>query len=116
MAHISLAQSMPMYDDFSWTPPAELEEVALRNIPWRYYLETEVHIETTDVNGTVRPVDSGSGKFPPLGPLHVIAAVQPGPAQNDQNCARMTVLDRELRSAGIEAVRSVGSSFDGSHS
>ena len=103
---------MPTYDDFEWVPPAELEKLANRDFPWRYYLATEVHFEV----GAVRPAEDGDGQDPPFGPLHVVTAIQPiSDPDPVENATRMDVLDRELTNLGIRAIPVVGSSFDGTH-
>jgi hypothetical protein len=76
-----------------------------------------VRIETPDITGTVQPAARASGaNRPPLGPLHVITAVQPDsdPASAD-NSARMMLLDNELSAAKLHYAVALGSSFDGEH-
>lgn len=54
---------------------------------------------------------------PPLGPLHVISAVQPdGEPTTTDSRDRLTVLDQELEILGLQTVSVVVSSFDGNHS
>lgn len=106
------------YDRLAWTSPAELKTLALGETPWRYYLDTVMYLETAGVRGTVSPssAESSKGRYPPLGPLHVIAAVQPGSEpSSDESATRMDVLDGELHAAGITSIRAIGSSFDGNH-
>lgn len=91
--------------------------MALDESPWRYYLQTIVQFKAGDRSGTVVPLDDAAGgESAPLGPLHVIAAVQPGshPA-SAENAARMGVLDHELRQTGIRSICAVGSGLDGRH-
>lgn len=103
---------MPTYDDFEWTPPAELASLADDKFPWGYYLESAVHFDA----GVVRPADDGDGKDPPFGRLHVVNAVQPhsDPA-SPESASRIRILDRELSERGLASFRVVGSSFDGDH-
>jgi hypothetical protein len=104
------------YDDFTWVCPAELGKMAQCTTPWEWYLATKVHIYTSELIGIVCPVESDGEDDPPLGPLHVITAVQPrSEPDSDENIARIGVLDRELRAAGISSVRAVGTSLDGKH-
>jgi hypothetical protein len=87
-----------------------------REEPWRYYLDTAVHFDCLELKGVVRPVDEGGDEFPPVGPVHVITAIQPGSfPESDENPARMDVLSHELEREGIEFIRAVGSSLDGSY-
>jgi hypothetical protein len=102
---------MHKYEDFEWAPPEDLARLAQGELPWGHYLATAVHFDA----GTVRPAD-GSDGAPPLGPLHVVTAVQPdSDPDSPDSAARMAVLDRELASRGITALRVAGASFDGSH-
>jgi hypothetical protein len=108
----------PRHEDFNWPTVERLRELAADETLWQYYLETMVRIETADLTGIVRPTANATGaKRPPLGPLHVITAVQPDsdPASAD-NSARMILLDNELRLARLHFSPAVGSSFDGTHS
>lgn len=107
---------MQTYDDFTWVGRAELESQALCTNPWGWYLQTKVYFENSTPRGIVCPVDSDGEDLPPLGPLHVITAVQPqsDPA-SDESIARLGVLDRELAAANICSIPVVGVSFDGSH-
>ena len=108
----------PRYEDFQWPTEERLRERAAGETPWQHYLETMVRIETPDMTGTVRPATGATGATrPPLGPLHVITAVQPesDPTSAD-NSARMILLDSELRAARLHYAVAVGSSFDGKHS
>ena len=107
---------MHVYEDFSWVSPGKLERLSAANEPWSFYLETMVHFQTAGVTGVVRPVRGGGSDQPPLGPLHVISATQPGSEPNSkESAARLAVLDVELRNAGIGSIRAIGSSFDGQH-
>lgn len=100
----------PRYEDFESPAAAQLRELAAGETPWRYYLNTMVRIETPDLTGTVQPATRACGaNRPPLGPLHVVTAVQPesDPASND-NSVRMLLLDNELRAAGLQFASAVG--------
>lgn len=92
--------------------------MASDDAPWRYYEQTAVRFDAPACSGRVVPVsDLGGGdESPPLGPLHVVTAVQPDrdPGTAD-SFARLEVLDRELTAAGIRSIPAVGSSFDGGH-
>ena len=84
--------------------------------PWEWYLATKVYIYTSELSGIVCPVESDGEDDPPLGQLHVITAVQPqSEPDSDESMARIGVLDRELKAAGICSIRAVGASFDGKH-
>lgn len=103
---------LKIYDDFEWTPPSVLAELAHNKRPWLYYLATAVRFDS----GTVRPADDGDGENPPLGPLHVITAVHPNSHPDSaENAVRMAVLDSELVRRGVEALPAVGVSFDDNH-
>lgn len=108
-----LACEVATYDDFEWAPPSMLKKRASTDIPWRYYLATEVRFEA----GVVRPAPDGDGSKPPFGPLHIVTAAQPD-AELDRGeiCARLEVLDLELARRGIPSIGVVGSSIDGTHS
>ncbi|MDT5324022.1 MAG: hypothetical protein QOF25_1174 [Mycobacterium sp.] len=104
------------HDDFAWTSPEELEVLAQQDVPWRYYLDTAVYLESADRRGTVTPVSGAGGDRPPLGPCHVIAAVQPdSEPDSEENLARLEVLDRELQAAAIASIRATGTSIEGNH-
>lgn len=109
---------MPSYDDFTWAPADELERLARCEVPSRYYLETAVHFDDTELRGSVWPLTDGlAGEQPPLGPMHIVAAIQPTDDIEDTDAdARLHVLDEELQSAGLSSIRAVGTSFDGTHS
>lgn len=106
------------YGDFQWTPSATLAHLAQGELPWRHYLQTAVEFTGGSQVGTVWPIDAdvGGGDQPPLGSAHVITAIQPNtePTSAD-NVARMAVLDRELQTEDITAIRAIGVSFDGHH-
>lgn len=104
---------MPTYDDFEWARPSQLAKLARADIPWCYYLATEVRFDS----GIVRPAEDGNGTNPPFGPLHVVTAIQPQ-AEHDcaENAMRMEVLDLELARREIPSVGVVGSSSDGTYS
>ncbi len=109
---------MSGHEDFTWDSAEHLARLASCDTLWEHYLQTRVRFEAAGQVGTLWPVDSAvGGNRPPLGPLHVVTAVQP----NSEPCsvdimARMGVLDQELDDAGIRSIRAVGSSFDGTHS
>jgi hypothetical protein len=104
------------YDDFAWVSSTESAKIAQCTTPWEWYLATKVYIYTSELSGIVCPVESDGEADPPLGSLHVITAVQPGSEpDSDENLARMDVLDRELRAAGIRSTPAIGASFDGKH-
>ncbi len=85
--------------------------------PWEWYLATNVRIETPELSGVVHPAESEGDTDPPMGPLHVVTAVQPeSEPGSEDNIARMGVLDRELKAAGLRVTHAVGVSFDGQHS
>ncbi|MGV0734580.1 DUF3293 domain-containing protein [Mycolicibacter sinensis] len=109
---------MAEYRQFAWMSHEELERRARCDIPWRYYLNTEVYIVAPDCHGTVRPVVSETGGVdPPLGSLHVITAIQPdADPLTAESRARLQVLDAELRAARIASIPAVGSSVGGGHS
>lgn len=103
---------MSTYGDFEWTPPAVLTALALDEFPWNYYLQTAVHFD----GGSVWPVEDAVHDDPPLGPLHVVNAVQPNSdASRIDNAGRMDVLDHELAARGLVTLHVVGASFDGTH-
>lgn len=107
------------YEDLPWTSLAELKDLAIKDSPWNFYLETEVYFETPERAGVVRPVREAGDTDPRWGPLHVISATQPGPDPDPKETAtRLAILDRELRESftkPIRWIRAVGSSFDGAH-
>lgn len=108
---------MHTYDDFSWVDPGKLETMAVGDIPWKWYLATNVYFYAPEFSGTVCPVDSDGEDDPPLGPLHVVTAVQPkSEPGSDDNLARMEVLDHELTTKRLVSIRAVGTSFDRTHS
>jgi Protein of unknown function (DUF3293) len=108
---------LPSHKDFQWTSEHRLRQLAHGERPWRDYLDTVVHFDRPGLVGTVVPSDDGNGHaHPPLGPLHVITAIQPdSDPESSDSAARVRVLDGELRAAGLTAVPAVGSSVDGSH-
>lgn len=105
------------YDEFEWTPPDRLAELAQGETPWRYYLDTVVHVDLPDCRGTVRPVEIGTGqKVPPAGALHVITAIQPdSDPGGEDSAARMALLDHHVEEARLRALPVVGASTDGSY-
>lgn len=106
------------HSDFQWASSSTLAQRAQSDVPWRHYLNTAVEFYGDGQTGTVWPLgDSEIGcEQPPLGPLHVITAVQPdSDPTNDNNVARMNVLDHELQAAGVASIRATGASFDGQH-
>ncbi|MBI3224362.1 MAG: DUF3293 domain-containing protein [Mycolicibacterium cosmeticum] len=109
---------MQTYEHFEWTSAEELARLAGGETPWEYYEQTAVYFDVPGASGRVVPMSDAGGDAEslPLGPLHVVTAVQPGgdPASTD-SAARLAVLDRELCAAGIRSVHSVGSSLDGEH-
>lgn len=108
----------PRYGDFEWPTAAQLRQLTASETPWRHYLDTMVRIETPNLTATVHPAARASGaNRPPLGPLQVITAVQPesDPASTDK-LARMFLLDKELRAAGLQFASAIGSSMYGTHS
>ncbi|GAB3039013.1 DUF3293 domain-containing protein [Mycobacterium bourgelatii] len=108
---------MHTYDDFDWVEPGELKTMAMDDILWNLYLATKVNFYIPKLGGIVWPVDSHGEDDPPLGPLHVVTAVQPKPnPDSDDNLARIEVLEYELRVSGRVSIRAVGTSFDGTHS
>ncbi|CAM3018346.1 DUF3293 domain-containing protein [Prescottella defluvii] len=107
------------YEDFAWTPSEQLAALAESDTPWQYYLRTRVRFDPEGPSGTVWPLSDHQqgGDTPPLGRLHVITAVQPdADPDSDDSLARMALLDRSVREAGLRSIRAVGSSFDGAHS
>lgn len=106
------------YDDFEWTGADELAWLAGEATPWQYYERTAVLFDVPGRSGRVVPVSGvgGGGELLPLGPLHVVAAVQPdGDPDSVDSAARLAVLDRELHASGVRSIRAVGSSLDGGH-
>jgi hypothetical protein len=105
------------YADFTWVAIPELKRLADSEGLWRYYRDTEVYLESATRSGTVRPVDSEGSQRPPFGALHIISATQPGetPGTKDSE-RRITVLQQELRTAGLMSIRAVGSSIHGGYS
>ena len=96
--------------------PGRIGSAGAEDVPWRYYLDTAVYLESADRRGTVTPVSGAGGDRPPLGPCHVIAAVQPDSEPDSQeNLARLEVLDRELQAAAIASIRATGTSIEGNH-
>lgn len=107
---------MAAYDDFEWTPHEELARHARCDTTWNHYLATKVHVEAADRAGTVWPADDGGDVDPPLGPLHVVNAIQPDTdPRSADNLARMVVLDNELKILGLRAIPATGASLDGSY-
>lgn len=107
---------MTAYDDFDWTPHEALTRHAHCDTTWNHYLATKVHVEAADRAGTVWPTDGPGEVDPPLGPLHVINAIQPDtdPGSAD-NLARTAVLDHELKTLGLSAIPAIGASLDDSY-
>ena len=104
------------YDDFEWTHPAELEELARGEEVWPFYLKTAVYLDGTEQKGTIWPAEEYGEEEPPMGSLHVLAAVQPrAEPESQESRARTFVLTETLKMDGIESIRAVGSSFDGSY-
>jgi hypothetical protein len=104
------------YNDFEWTAPDELEELAGGQKLWPHYLKTAVYLDGTELRGTVRPVREHGEKAPPMGSLHVLAAVQPwAEPDSEESRARTFVLIETLKMDGIESIRAIGSSFDGNY-
>lgn len=108
---------MAEYARFNWASSEELGQWASVDVPWRYYLSTEVYFGAPGCCGTVRPVESGAGGVrPPLGNLHVLTAVQPdADPMSAESRARLQVLDAELHTRGILSLPAIGSSIDGDH-
>lgn len=108
---------MRAYDDFLWTSVDDLARLADQPIPWAYYLATAVHFDAAGSVGAVIPRDDAGGdEDPPLGPLHVVTAVQPELDEDiAEIAARMDVLDRELSDRRIRSMHVVGAAFDGGH-
>ncbi len=104
------------YEDFDWTPPAKLKELAQDETLWGHYLQTAVHLENAGRKGYVRPVTDRGEDLPPFGSLHVITAVQPGsdPGSED-SAARIRLLNKQLENENPEFLRAVGSSIDGTY-
>lgn len=106
----------PQYGDLDWTTSAQLEKLALGDEPWARYLDTAVYLENAAMRGTVRPVADSIENEPPFGELHVITAIQPdADPQSHESEARLKILTNYLLDEEIEAIRAVGSSFDGVH-
>jgi len=106
------------YEDFFWAASDDLASMADQDTPWRYYEQTAMQFVEPGCSGRVVPVSDlgGGNKHLPLGPLHVVTAIQPdGDPDSGDSAARLKVLDRELRAAGIRSIRAVGSSLDGGH-
>lgn len=106
------------HGDFAWATSSALAQCAQLDFPWQHYLQTAVEFDADGQTGTVWPLDSAEigCTHPPLGPLHVITAIQPdSDPTSAENAARMNVLDHELQAAGITAIRAVGVSFDRNH-
>ncbi|TXI53447.1 DUF3293 domain-containing protein [Mycolicibacter arupensis] len=106
------------HSDFQWTASSTLAQCTQGDYPWQHYLQTAVEFEGDRQAGTVWPVDCGEigCEQPPLGPLHIITAVQPDSNPTSaENLARMAVLDHELQTAGIASITAIGVSFDGTH-
>lgn len=103
------------FDDFVWASGDDLKRCVEADLPWGHYLATAVEF---DGHGTVYPLDDAAtgAAQPPLGPLHVITAIQPDadPDTVDSR-ARLAVLDRHLHARGIRFIGAVGESFDGTH-
>lgn len=114
-----LTGEVQTYDDFVWTCADELAGLAGKAAPWHYYERTAVHFDDVPgKGGRVVPVSGagGSRELLPLGPLHVVAAVQPdGDPGSVDSAARLAVLDRELHAMDVRSVHAVGSSLDGHH-
>ncbi len=102
------------YADFAWTPEPEPAQLAAAPLPWGHYRSTAVEFAG---HGTLTPCDAAdAGQVSPLAPLHVLSAVQPdGTPDSPDSRARLAVLDRELRSLGLQVIPTVGSALDGSH-
>ncbi len=97
------------YNDFEWTAPDELEELAGGQKLWPHYLKTAVYLDGTELRGTVRPVREHGEKAPPMGSLHVLAAVQPwAEPDSEESRARTFVLIETLKMDGIESIRAIG--------
>jgi hypothetical protein len=95
-----------------------LTHFAQNEFPWRHYLQTAVEVDDDVQVGTVWPLTTGEhgGELPPLGPLHVITAIQPdGDPTSADSAARMAVLDRELQAARLVSIQAIGIGFDGHH-
>ncbi len=106
----------PQYGDLDWTTSAQLEKLALDDEPWTHYLDTAVYLENAAMRGTVRPVADSIEDDPPFGELHVITSIQPdADPQSHESATRLQILTNHLLEEGIEAIRAVGSSFDGVH-
>lgn len=113
-----LTDQVQTYDDFEWTGEQDLARLAGADTPWRYYEKTAVRFDVPGKSGRVVPVRGvkGDGEPLPLGPLHVVTAIQPdGDPRGADSAVRLAVLDRELHAMEVRSVRAVGSSFDGDH-
>ncbi len=108
---------MNAFEDFRWTGVDELRRLALDDDLWRAYAETAVEFVLPDGGHlVVTPADDGDGDRPPLGPLHVITAVQPdGDPDSPDSAARGGVLAAELDGLGLRRLHAVGRSADGRH-
>ena len=104
------------YENFSWTSPARLEELAQAEKPWNDYLATTVYLESARLKGCVQPTAHGGDDHPPMGPLHVITAIQPdADPQSNESSAGVQILRQYLATAKKTSIRAVGSSFDGTY-
>ncbi|MFI8775331.1 DUF3293 domain-containing protein [Gordonia sp. NPDC062954] len=107
-----MARSKHAHSDFVWPNRGELVRHAEDDDLWKQYLRTKVHIDSPAGGGTVWPAESGE-VLPPLGPLHVITAVQPDSVPtSDENAARLSVLDHELDTESVHFMHAVGLSLD----
>ncbi|WP_197379987.1 DUF3293 domain-containing protein [Mycolicibacterium mengxianglii] len=107
-----------MYDDFEWTAMDKLVLLAGCDTPWRYYEQTAVQFDAPGSGGRVVPVTDheNDDEAPPLGPLHVVSAVQPnGDPGSSDSAARLELLDHQLFTQNVRAIRAVGSSLGGDH-
>jgi len=104
------------YEHFSWTSRTRLEDLARDETPWNDYLATTVYLENARLKGCVQPTTDGGGDHPPMGPLHIITAIQPeADPQSDESSARLQILQRYLATARKASIRAVGSSLDGTY-
>lgn len=113
-----MTAAMHAHGDFAWVDSCTLAHYAQRDFPWQHYLQTAVDFDVDGQVGTVWPLDLAEigCTDPPLGPLHVITAIQPdGDPTSADSIARMAVLDRELHTHGIASGVAAGISFDGNH-
>ena len=105
------------HEDFKWAAPTRLAELAEDEELWGHYLRTAVYLESSRLQGSVRPAGQQGGVHPPLGPLHVITAIQPGAdPRSDESAVRLQVLRRYLASAKKVSIRAVGSNVEGTYS